>query len=45
MTLSAGRTFTSADVGKDVVLLDSSYATAAPLAVGDTLSIGGTNFA
>lgn len=45
VTLSAGRTFTSADVGKDVVVLDSSYATAAPLAVGDTLSIGGTDFA
>ncbi len=44
VTLSAGRTFTSADVGKDVVVLDSSYATAASLAVDGTISIGGTDF-
>lgn len=43
-TLSDGRAFTSADVGKDVVILDSSYATTAALALGGTLSIGGTDF-
>jgi ABC-type antimicrobial peptide transport system permease subunit len=43
-SLSDGRTFTSADVGSDVVVLDSTYATTAGLAVGDTLSIGGTDF-
>lgn len=43
-SLSAGRTFTSADVGTDVVVLDSTYATTAGLAVGSTLSIGGTTF-
>jgi ABC-type antimicrobial peptide transport system permease subunit len=43
-TLSAGRTFTAADTGTDVVVLDSTYATTAGLAVGDTLTIDGTNF-
>lgn len=43
-TLSDGRSFTSADAGKDVVVLDSTYATTASLAVGGTLSIGGTDF-
>jgi ABC-type lipoprotein release transport system permease subunit len=43
-TLSDGRTFTSADVGTDVVILDSSYATSASLAVGDTVAIGGADF-
>lgn len=43
-TLSDGRTFTADDAGKDVVVLDSSYATSADLAVGDTVSIGGTDF-
>ncbi|MEP6481364.1 MAG: ABC transporter permease [Rhodoglobus sp.] len=45
VTLSGGRTFTAADKGKDEVILDSAYATTASLAVGDTLSIGGTDFA
>jgi ABC-type antimicrobial peptide transport system permease subunit len=44
VSLTDGRTFTTADVGKDVVVLDSTYATTASLAVGDTLSIGGTDF-
>ncbi len=44
VTLSDGRSFTSADVGSDVVVLDSAYATSSDLAVGDTLSIGGTDF-
>lgn len=43
-SLSDGRTFTSSDVGKDVVVVDASYATTAKLAVGDTLSIGDTDF-
>lgn len=43
-TLADGRTFTAADAGSDVVVLDSDYATSAGLAVGDTLSIGGTEF-
>ncbi|MCU1577852.1 MAG: Membrane protein [Rhodoglobus sp.] len=44
-TLSDGRAFTSADVGTNVVILDSTYATSAALAVGDTVSIGGADFA
>jgi ABC-type antimicrobial peptide transport system permease subunit len=44
VTLTDGRTFSSDDVGKDVVVLDSAYATSSDLAVGDTLSIGGTDF-
>ncbi|ODU63321.1 MAG: hypothetical protein BGO97_04260 [Micrococcales bacterium 70-64] len=43
-TLSDGRTFTAGDAGQHVVVLDSSYATSADLAVGDTVSIGGTDF-
>uniref|UniRef100_UPI003EE6E4F3 ABC transporter permease n=1 Tax=Curtobacterium flaccumfaciens TaxID=2035 RepID=UPI003EE6E4F3 len=39
-----GRTFTSADAGKDVVVLDSSYAKSEDKTVGDTLEIGGTKF-
>ncbi len=44
VTLGGGRTFTAADAGKDVVVLDSTYAKTASLAVGGTLAIGGTNF-
>ncbi|CAN5378057.1 ABC transporter permease [soil metagenome] len=44
VTLADGRTFTADDKGADVVVLDSSYATSADLAVGDTVSIGGTDF-
>ncbi|PCN49171.1 hypothetical protein Csp2054_03005 [Curtobacterium sp. 'Ferrero'] len=42
--LTKGRTFTAKDAGKDVVVLDSSYAKSEDKAVGDTLSIGGTKF-
>jgi putative ABC transport system permease protein len=38
-----GRTFTAADAGADVVLLDETYATGADLAVGDVLGVGGTD--
>lgn len=44
VTLADGRTFTADDLGTDVVILDSTYATTAELAVGDTLTIGGTDF-
>ena len=43
-TLTDGRTFTADDLGADVVVLDSSYATSAELAVGDTMTIGGADF-
>ncbi|GAA1494675.1 ABC transporter permease [Curtobacterium herbarum] len=39
-----GRTFTAADAGKDVVVLDAAYATSESKAVGDTVSIGGKTF-
>ena len=42
--LVEGRGFTSDDAGADVVVLDETYATSAELAVGDTLSVGGTDF-
>lgn len=32
------------DAGADVVILDAAYATASELAVGDTLTLGGTEF-
>ncbi|WP_313540741.1 ABC transporter permease [Leifsonia aquatica] len=44
VTLTSGRTFTKADAGKDVVVLDSAYAKTASKAVGDTVTIGGTDF-
>ncbi|MDN4614216.1 ABC transporter permease [Leifsonia sp. F6_8S_P_1B] len=44
VTLADGRTFTKADAGKDVVVLDASYAKSASKAVGDTVTIGGTSF-
>lgn len=44
VALSSGRTFTGADVGKDVAVLDAGYAKSASKAVGDTLTIGGTSF-
>jgi putative ABC transport system permease protein len=44
VTLTAGRTFDADDAGTDVVVLDSTYATSADLAVGDTLAVGGTDF-
>jgi putative ABC transport system permease protein len=39
-----GRTFTTADAGKDVVVLDAAYAKSESKAVGDTVSIGGKTF-
>lgn len=42
--LSSGRYLTASDDGKDVVVLDSTYATGADLGVDDTLDIGGTTF-
>jgi len=42
--LDSGRYLTSGDDGTDVVVLDSTYATSADLAVDDTLDIGGTTF-
>jgi putative ABC transport system permease protein len=42
--VTKGRTFTSADAGKDVVVLDAAYAKSESKAVGDTLSIGGKTF-
>ncbi|MGH1547653.1 ABC transporter permease [Leifsonia poae] len=44
VTLTGGRSFTAADQGKDVVVLDASYAKTASKAVGDTITIGGTDF-
>ncbi|MFS2031292.1 ABC transporter permease, partial [Curtobacterium sp. CT11-45] len=42
--LTKGRAFTSADAGKDVVVLDAAYAKSESKAVGDTVSIGGKDF-
>ncbi|MGO4298992.1 ABC transporter permease [Leifsonia sp. RAF41] len=44
VTLTGGRSFSAADAGKDVVVLDASYAKTASKAVGDTVTIGGTEF-
>lgn len=44
VTLTSGKTFTSADNGKDVVILDASYAKSISTSVGKTVEIGGTNF-
>lgn len=44
VTLTGGRSFAAADAGKDVVVLDASYAKTASKAVGDTITIGGTDF-
>ncbi|WP_420365060.1 ABC transporter permease [Curtobacterium sp. L3-7] len=42
--ITKGRTFAAKDAGKDVVVLDASYAKSESKAVGDTVSIGGTDF-
>jgi ABC-type lipoprotein release transport system permease subunit len=42
--ITKGRTFAAKDAGKDVVVLDAAYAKSESKAVGDTLSIGGTDF-
>ncbi|MEO7017630.1 MAG: ABC transporter permease [Leifsonia sp.] len=44
VSLSSGRSFTKSDVGKDVVVLDAAYAKSASKAVGDTVTIGGSDF-
>lgn len=44
VSLASGRTFTAADTGKDVVVLDKSYASTNSLTVGKTTDIGGTTF-
>lgn len=44
VTLTGGRGLTASDAGKDVVVLDASYAKTASKAVGDTVTIGGTAF-
>jgi putative ABC transport system permease protein len=44
VTLSSGRTFTATDKAADVVVLDAAYAKSASKAVGDTVTIGGTDF-
>lgn len=44
VSLSSGRTFTAADTGKDVVVLDRSYAKTNSKKVGDTVTIGSTKF-
>ncbi|WP_431220227.1 ABC transporter permease [Leifsonia xyli] len=44
VTLTGGRSFTAADAGTDVVVLDASYAKTASKTVGDTVTIGGTGF-
>ncbi len=43
-TLAKGRTLAASDEGKHVAVLDSSYAKSKSIGVGDTLSIGGTDF-
>lgn len=42
--LAKGRSLGAGDVGKDVVVLDSSYAKGASKVVGDTMTIGGKTF-
>jgi putative ABC transport system permease protein len=44
VTLTDGRSLTSADAGTNVAVLDSSYATSASLATGGTVAIAGTDF-
>ncbi|HOB56762.1 MAG TPA: ABC transporter permease [Rhodoglobus sp.] len=44
VSLTDGRSFDAGDVGTNVVVLDSSYATTAELGVGDTLGLGGEDF-
>ncbi|HWU60135.1 MAG TPA: ABC transporter permease [Microbacteriaceae bacterium] len=44
VTLSKGRTLTTGDTGKDVAVLDSTYAKKQSLAVDDTVTIGAKSF-
>lgn len=41
-TLTDGRLLTADDAGKDVAVLDSTYATSSGLSVGGTIDVGGT---
>lgn len=41
-TIESGRTLEASDAGSNVVVLDSSYATTAGLAVDSTIDVGGT---
>jgi ABC-type antimicrobial peptide transport system permease subunit len=43
--VATGRTLTSADAGKNVVVLDAAYATSAKLSTGKKITIGGKDFA
>jgi ABC-type antimicrobial peptide transport system permease subunit len=43
-TLTKGRSLAAKDAGKEVVVLDASYAKTASLTVGDTTTIGGKDF-
>lgn len=42
--LAKGRTLTASDKGKDVAVLDASYAKSKSLSVGDTIGVGGKDF-
>jgi ABC-type antimicrobial peptide transport system permease subunit len=42
--LAKGRTLASSDKGEDVAVLDAGYAKSKSLSVGDSISIGGTDF-
>lgn len=42
---ASGRTLTPSDAGKNVAVLDASYATSAKLSAGKKITIGGTDFA
>ncbi|QWT24284.1 FtsX-like permease family protein [Subtercola sp. PAMC28395] len=44
VAVATGRVLATSDAGTDVAVLDSSYATSASLAVGGTITIGGTAF-
>lgn len=44
VSVSDGRVLASSDAGTDVAVLDATYAASAELAVGDTVSLGGTDF-
>ncbi|GAA1000902.1 ABC transporter permease [Subtercola frigoramans] len=44
VAVATGRVLAPTDAGTDVAVLDSSYATSASLAVGGTITIGGTAF-
>lgn len=44
VTVTEGRALDAADAGRNVAVLDTSYATTAELAVGDTIVVGGADF-